>query len=226
MKPTIEQLLQQSNQLWRGRQTQRARARRRSSGYRLLDQILPEQGWPERGLMDIIHRHEGIGELQLLSPLMRACTLQKRWLVWVMPTYIPYPPALQAAGIDLRYVLVIKPNDIKRQGVKVIEKCLLQPACGLVLLWDRHQRFKFSMSQLRRLQLAAETGVSLGVRFMDEALHPSCAMLRLQITPQDKVDSQTGQTRDRTLKVQILKARGHSRYHTTQIRVPLMSQFD
>ena len=85
-----------------------------SSGFSQLDQELPGSGWPSDGITEILHDQSGIGEFRLLGPaLARLSQSQNRWLHLVSPPYIPYPPALLQAGIDLTRIIVSQPKRLK-----------------------------------------------------------------------------------------------------------------
>ena len=55
------------------------------TGYDELDDILPGRGWPSSGLVEVIARHSGMGELQLLIPLMQSVIKQGKWILCVAP---------------------------------------------------------------------------------------------------------------------------------------------
>ncbi len=74
MPDTLESLLA-SARLWRGANAARAAASELGgavpSGYEALDACLPGGGWPERGLIEFLLDEHGIGELQIVMPLLR-----------------------------------------------------------------------------------------------------------------------------------------------------------
>ncbi|WP_157199624.1 hypothetical protein [Methylomonas koyamae] len=76
------------------------------------------------------------------------------------------------------------------------EKLLRSGGCGMVLLWPR----RLDARQIRRLQLAAETGSALAVLFALPGQSYSGAVLRVAVRP-----SASG------LAVDIVKARGSLR---------------
>src|SRR3546814_14110311 len=93
----------------------------------------------------------------------------------VAPPYLPYAPAWQAAGVDLRYIEIIDAD--ARNALWAFEQCLRSAACGAVLGWPLHA----DAPALRRLQVAADGGACLGFAFRDRqhAANPSPAPLRL-----------------------------------------------
>ena len=87
--------------LWRAGELNQHRSPGLRTGYDLLDRHLPGQGWPSSGLVELLLPCAGVGELRLLLPaLAELSRRQQRWVGWVNPPFIPYAPALQAAGID------------------------------------------------------------------------------------------------------------------------------
>lgn len=158
-----------------------------------LDALLPGGGWPLGALSEILFTHDGLGELSLLMPALAELTRRRRRIVFVAPPYLPYAPALQAHGVDLDLVTHIQ-ADAGDSGWST-EQCLRSGGCGAVLTWLT----KSDYAQLRRLQLAAETGGALGFVFRPAAAahHPSPAGLRLL------VDSDGDNTR-----IEVLKCRG------------------
>jgi len=174
------------------------------TGYPLLDASLPGGGWPANAILEMVTPQWGIGELQLLLPLMRSLTQQKRWVLWVSPPYVPYAPALERAGIDMDYVIAIQPDSSCKDAFWSIEKALQTRACTLVLAWLNG----LPNAVIRRLQLAAETGHSLGVLFRQRNNEHSPAALRLHLHP-----SETG------VHVDVVKARGS--YQSRSVHVNL-----
>jgi len=122
---------------------------------------LPGSGWPADGVTELLHDQYGIGELRLLTPaLAHLSQEQSRWLLWVSPPYIPYPPALLKAGIDLTSVLVVKPKTAN-DTLWVLEKALASKSCSAVLAWPGNINEK----QIRRLQVASKEGNSWNILF-------------------------------------------------------------
>jgi len=216
-----------------------------ATGFEALDKILPARGWPSGAIVEVLISQSGIGELQLLMPTMMHLSRLERWLVWVAPPYVPYAPALQTAGLDLSRLLVIQPkfsgashsllNNNKKNSYQKdsyqkgsyqkdsyqknnkdilwsMEKALRTPNCGMVLSWIEH----ISITSIRRLQLAAEAGQSLGVLFRDMAAQPSPAALRLALKPL-VVKSEVLKPVAQKLQVRIIKARGTSRFYSVEL---------
>lgn len=187
--------LLQRNDIWRGDEASSAldASPSVSSGFVELDALLPGSGFPIGTLIEIIVPRFGIGELRLLLPAITRLT-RERWLAFVAPPHIPYAPALARAGVDLSHVLVVNTNE-RSDTLWAAEQALRAGTCGAVLAWPTKTDFKW----LRRLQLAAEAGGTMGVVFspMHHAATSSPAALRLRLEPQSD-----------GLAVHVLKRRG------------------
>lgn len=185
----------QRTDIWRGGTTLPARAL--PSGFTGLDALLPGGGLPRGALTEIVIAREGIGELSLLLPALARATEDERWLVFVAPPHVPYAPALARAGVNLARVLIVHPRNAQ-EGLWAVEQALRAGTASMVLAWLAHADPK----ALRRLQLAAEAGDSLGVlyrsaRGIDET---SPVALRLKLEPASLEGARVA--------VNILKRRG------------------
>jgi cell division inhibitor SulA len=179
--------------VWRGRS--RASVPTLPTGFAALDAGLPGGGWPRHGLVEILTPHPGVGELYLLLPVLAALSrsVPARWCAWVCPPHEPFAPALEAHGVALDRMLVVREfpgahvpllrrrSDGVPMGIWAMEQALRSGAASLALAWLP----RASPRTLRRLQLAAEQGRALGVlyrsqRFAGEA---SPAMLRVLLEP-------------------------------------------
>ena len=174
--PKLARLLEHPA-IWRGRSA--ARLEVLPSGFTALDERLPGRGWPRSGLIEILTARFGSGELYLLLPALAALTRAPaaRWCVWVAPPLMPFAPALDAAGIALDRVAVVG----GARPLWAFEQVLGSGACDAALAWARQPKPR----ELRRLQLAAERGRTMGVLFRPRgaAREASPAVLRLGLTP-------------------------------------------
>ena len=204
----IDELLHGNPNLWRGCDMAGQGCHGRSTGFPQLDDILPGRGWPDRGLVEIISPCWGMGELQLLIPLMRSIVEQGKWILWISPPYLLYAPALVQAGINTEQVLVVKLDTSCKDALWSMEKALQTENCGLVLAWQNYLPGKV----LRRLQLAATTGDTLGVLFKHHDSKYSPSPIRLKIKGSS---SHKGSFTE--AEVTVIKARGNFRPLTTHI---------
>src|SRR5258708_5515585 len=105
---SLDSLLQRSD-IWRaGKAGHNVSAL--PTGFAELDARLAGSGWPRHALTEIEYAHDGIGELRLLLPALVSLSQQARWVAWIAPPYIPYAPALAAAGVNLARVLLVHPR--------------------------------------------------------------------------------------------------------------------
>lgn len=180
--------------LWRGRDCVRV-ADAIPSGFAALDRCLPGGGWPRGALTELIVRPQGIGELRLLMPACARLTRGGRRVLFVSPPWLPYAPALAAAGLDLGRLLLVRAATAADR-FWALEQSLRSPRCGAVLAWPG----LLDDRSLRRLQLACEHGGTSAFLFVPEraAANASPAALRLRLHPAD----------DGALRVNVLKRRG------------------
>lgn len=165
-----------SQRVWRGA-APTAPTSSQPTGLAELDAGLPSGGWPEASLIEILTVADGVGELDLLVPTLARLSNAGQLLAMISPPYIPYAPAFQARSIDLRQVQIIQAEP--KLALWAAEQCLRSGAFGAVLMWPQ----KIDHHGLRRLQVAADSGRTLGFAFRSLKCgdNPSPAPLRLQI---------------------------------------------
>ncbi len=152
------------------------------TGHAALDALLPQGGWPRAALTELLLPADGVGELSLLLPTLARLTQAGGIVALVAPPYLPYAPAWQAAGVDLRHLEVIEAD--ARGALWAFEQCLRSAACAAVLGWP----LQADGPALRRLQVAADSGDCLGFAFRDakHAANPSPAALRMEYAATDE----------------------------------------
>jgi hypothetical protein len=184
--------------VWRGRS--RAAVETLPTGFATLDAGLPGGGWPRHGLVEILTPRPGVGELYLLLPVLAAMsrTTPARWCTWVCPPHEAYAPALESHGVALDRMLMVRTH----LPLWALEQALRSGACGMALAWLP----RASPRAIRRLQLAAEQGRSLGVLFRSQnfAQLASPAMLRISLEPVREAGRHGA-------RVTLIKSRGGSR---------------
>jgi hypothetical protein len=203
--PTSAARLLDHPDLWRAGELKRE-PETTASGFEVLDQHLPGGGWPQAGLCEFMLPTAGVGELRLLIPALKTLSRQKRWIAWVNPPFIPYAPALKAAGVDIDKILLIHPKNHK-DALWALERASKSGTCSAVLAWLDESQLK--VKDTRRLQLAAKQGNTLSCLFRPEkALEEnSMAELRLQVQPASEVDEMANQEAGE-VAVSICKRRG------------------
>lgn len=188
----LDSLLAQ-RRVWRGQSAAAASPLAQATGWSRLDEALPTGGWPEGALSEVLIPADGLGELQLVWPVLARLSQPKDSVIaLVAPPYRPYPPAWHAAGVRLGAVQRIEARTPK-EALWAAEQCLRSGACSAVLCWP----WQADDRALRRLQVAAETGQALGFAFrpMKAAANPSPAALRIALDAEPR-------------QLRVLKCRG------------------
>jgi hypothetical protein len=173
---------------------QQARPIAQPTGFADLDALLPGGGWPVGAITELMPETQGIGELSLLLPALAQLSRAGRYLVWIEPPCLPYPPALAQHGLVLNRLVLVQAHE-PSSVLWAAEQALRCPAVGAVLAWPA----ALDDRRVRRLQLAAETGGGCGLLYRppSAARQPSPAALRVRLGAVGA-----------GLNVQIQKARG------------------
>lgn len=183
----------QHPRVWRRSAVAQSRVDALATGCAALDAELPGGGWPRGALSEILVEQDGIGEFGLVVPALAALTRARQRAVLIAPPYVPYAPALAEAGVDLKYLVQIDAGAV--DAYWTAEQCLRAGCCGAVLNWLPAADYR----QLRRLQLAAETGAALAFVFRPAGAvaQASPAALRLRVSADADATA-----------IEILKCRG------------------
>lgn len=154
MHPTIS-YLKNKNLLWQASHTQSI-DNGQHTGFNELDNAL-QGGFPEYGVIDI-RSQLGIGELRLLLPsiLTRQQQRQTELVTLIAPPMCINSEMLAEFGFALDQVMVVQPS-LNKQVLWSVEQSLKSGCCHSVILWHA----SLSVTQVKRLQLAAEKGRSL-----------------------------------------------------------------
>ena len=179
--------------VWRGRGAGSAPATV-PSGHAPLDTVLPGGGWPRHAISEILIPADGHGELQLVLPALAALAGAHAMVALIDPPYMPFAPAWQRQGVDTAGLAIVDSGN--KDSLWAAEQCLRSGACAAVVLWPR----QVSQTQLRRLQVAAESGRSMAFVYRDArcASQASPAAVRVQVNPGPQ-------------GLQVLKCRGGNR---------------
>lgn len=185
-------LVLSNSAIWRGDQYAKVAVESIPTGFAELDAQLPGGGWPRAALTELLTSRRSIGELRLLAPALARLSTDDKWLVLVAPPHRPFAPGFESLGVNLARLVVVETRS-DGESLWAAERCLRSGSCAAVLTWPGPR------TPLRRLQLAAEEGRSLGVVFGStcSAAHPSPAPLRIQVS-----------TARGRLELQIIKRRG------------------
>jgi cell division inhibitor SulA/protein ImuA len=184
----------QRHAVWRGGAPAAPAAAAVPSGFATLDRELPGGGWPAGALSEILCPADGLGELQLVMPALATLTAAGRRVAWLAPPYLPYAPALAAAGVRLELFTVVRAPG-RRDALWAAEQVLRAGTCHALLAWLRDARY----AELRRLAVAAQGANAVVALFRPPGAgrEPSPAALRLAL-----------EWRGGQLAARILKRRG------------------
>jgi hypothetical protein len=165
-----------ARQVWRGRAAG-VPAGDQPTGWRALDALLPEGGWPHASLSEILLPADGVGELRLVLPTLARLTRSRRNVVIVSPPYAPCVAGWRQQGVDMRWVDIV--DAVEKDVLWATEQCLRSGSCAAVLAWPRRADDR----ALRRLQVAAASGQALAFVFRDRShlSNASPAALRLEL---------------------------------------------
>lgn len=168
----------------------------------ILDELLPEHGWPRHALVEIQHTQTGLGELSLVMPTLAKLSQHKRWILWVAPPLRPNAHALAQQGLNLDHLLFVYPKD-NQEALWCMEEGLKSGSCSAVLGWPQ----QVSSQDARRLQVAAGKGRSQCWLWLDAKqqcssnnLSPAALKLALHGHDQHSINQ--------SLDIEILKRRG------------------
>ena len=169
----------QRQAVWRGGAPAVAAAPAARTGFAALAAALPGGGWPA-GLVEVLCRAEGVGELQVVLPALAALTAAGHRIAWLAPPYLPYAPALRAAGVRLEGLTVVRAPG-RRDALWAAEQALRSGAFHALLLWLP----RASYPELRRLAVAAQAGPGFALAFRppEAGCESSPAVLRLALEP-------------------------------------------
>jgi hypothetical protein len=164
------------------------------TGFPNLDDCLPGAGWPLGALTEILTVDNEPGCLWLALPALTELSRRQQWIAMISPPCIPYAPALAGYGVDIGKILLIHPRAGK-DALWAAEEALRSHTCSSVFFWLS----ELDNKTLRRLQLAAEQGGTLGFCFRSRRHcgQRTTAALRIMAKPNEH-----GAVLD------ILKARG------------------
>ena len=170
--------------IWRPGSTPVRQGELLPSGFPELD-VLLGGGWPPGILTELLLDGQGIGELRLLMPALKALQFsgarghKRSQSCWVAPPFIPYAPALARHGLDLTQLFIVSP-ETSRDALWAMEQALRSYSCAMVMCWVGN----VGRQAVRRLQIAAEGSGARGflLRPADFVRQPSTAALRIRLS--------------------------------------------
>ncbi|WP_076591146.1 translesion DNA synthesis-associated protein ImuA [Herminiimonas arsenitoxidans] len=192
--------------LWHDDRNETRRAKPIPSGYRALDQELPNGCWPSSVLIELLMPRPDVGELLVLAPALRQLTQAGKTVILLAPPHIPSAASLADLGIDLSNVILIK-ADKPMDRIWAVEQAMQSVDFGALLCWLPEAR----PDHLRRLQLlaASNDGLTFVFRPLSDQSQSSPAPLRMLCQP----------ATDGRMSVEIIKRRGP--VHSKPMMLPL-----
>ena len=104
------------------------------TGFAALDAELPGGGWPTGASPNSCRRTKASASCASSARRSPRSARTGERLAWIAPPYLPYAPALAAAGIALAQVLIVRTRSA-RDTLWAVEQALRSAACGAVLAW-------------------------------------------------------------------------------------------
>lgn len=144
--------------VWQASQQAQTAAAKIATGVAELDQAL-NGGFPKQGVVRI-NSAMGIGELKLCMPIIQQRQQDKRQLFVMAPPVQINAEMLIAHDVAIEQVFFVA-SDNTANKLWACEQCLKSGLCHTVLLWQS----KLSLTQAKRLQVAAEQGDCLLLLF-------------------------------------------------------------
>lgn len=175
----LQELLN-TGKIWRASGTDSQQASEYPSGFTQLDERLQTNGWPTGGVIEILHEQHGIGELNLLMPLIAKLSQDEHYCAWIAPPYRIQALALLQHHISLPQQLIIEPETHK-DLLWSLEECIRSQAVKLILAWTNTLRGE----QVRRLQLLASEHQVCCFLFLAQGSENTPCALRLHLSPTD-----------------------------------------
>jgi hypothetical protein len=180
-----------------------------SSGSPALDRLLPDGGFCRGTLVEWLAAGAASGAATLaLAIAARACHELGALVVVDRPRMF-YPPAAAGFGVDWKWFVVVRPRN-DRDEAWALDQVLRCSGVGSVLAWPR----KLNERRFRQMQLAAETGGTLGLivrtdRIRDE---PSWAEMRLLVTSRG-----SGVARSVGFSPRVIEGSAWAEAHATEV---------
>jgi hypothetical protein len=167
-----------------------------ATGCAELDAVLPHGGWQSGTIVELMPAQIGVGEFQLLMPALARISSSDRHIAFISPPYIPFAPALQRHGVQLERLVIVNAAK-KADALWAAEQALRCKSFGAVVAWPEAIKDR----DVRRLQLAAEAGRSVGFLYRppSAAIDASPAAVRLKL----QREASGGE-----LRIDVLKCRG------------------
>jgi protein ImuA len=123
-----------------------------------LDELAPGQCFARGAIHELLSPARAPVPLTAALLLARCAAARSSAIVWCDPSRLLYPPALATAGIDLARLFILRPRNRAEESWALAEVLRCRGVGAAVASVG-----KLTRVEARRLQLAAETGSSVGI---------------------------------------------------------------
>lgn len=144
---------------WDNRTT-RCASRLTPTGIAVLDDMLPDGGWPKAGVVEVTEPGSRADAMELFMPAVARITRQGRALVLVTPPFAARKRIFTDTTVDPVRVMQVNPHP-GRSALWTVESLLRSGECGVVMAWPGCDTELMD----KRLQKAAMQGRVLCVLF-------------------------------------------------------------
>lgn len=178
-----------------------------------LGRLFPAHELPAGSLIELVASADGAGAWTLALLLAKYACGDRKMLLVADHQRSFYPPAAVKLGIALRHMVIIR-SPQPRDTLLAASQALRCPAVGAVI----GQFERLTEREVRRLQLAAETGGGIGVlvRPITVKSTPSFATVRLLLSPCPPGEERV---RRRQVSVEVLRCRGDREGRTVLLEI-------
>lgn len=152
------------------------------TGRPVLDELLPDGGWPKGDVVEMIVPGRSYDATDLLLPALHRLSRQGRWIALVTPPLPARTTLFTDTDINASRILQVNPHP-GRSGLWTVESLLASGDCAAVLAWPGCDTELMD----RRLRRAAAKGKALCVlfRMRRRAGRQSAIDLRIKIEDGD-----------------------------------------
>ena len=181
-----------------------------------LDRLLPAGGFRRGTLVEWLSASPGSGTGTLAMLIAREAAIEGGVVVIIDSAGWFYPPAAAALGIDLDRMIIVRPNTV-RDVIWSLDQSLRCP--GVAAVWAPLND-QVDQRDFRRLQLAAESGATLGLLLRPTTVRgkPTWSDIQLLVEPCPVHSSSTSETgqhiphshipHSRYVRIQLARCRG------------------
>ncbi len=140
--------------------TTRCASRLTPTGITVLDDMLPDGGWPKAGVVEVTEPGDRADAIELFMPAVARITHQGRGLVLVAPPFAARKRVFTDTAVNAVRVMQVNPHP-GRSALWTVESLLRSGDCGVVMAWPGCDTELMD----KRLQKAAMQGRVLCVLF-------------------------------------------------------------